>query len=385
MRKLFFISAVLLLLPILSFAQDAGTSSDNSLEPVNGAQNIQADAFYKAEVFSVPESRYLGPDSDKQLFQTLNVKILDGDEKGKEVTIQNVGGATLNGGNGFKPGDRIVIDKTTANGQTEYFVEDIYRFPSLVIATAIFLAVAVFFSRLKGVTSILGLIISIAVIVKFVAPRVVDGHNPLLTCLIGTFIIAVVSLYLAHGFNKRTSIALLSTLLTLVIAVGLAITFVHFSKLFGNGSEESVYLQIDQSHHIDLQGLLLGAIILGALGVLDDITTAQSAVVDELRKANPSFTFKQLYQSGISVGREHISSLINTLFLAYAGVSLPLFLLLTINSGAPIWTTLNSEFIAEEIIRTLVGSITLIVAVPITTLLAAYFWSRSENKQNTAI
>ena len=123
----------------------------------------------------------------------------------------------------------------------------------------------------------------------------------------------------------------------------------------------------------NLRGLLLGGIILGALGVLDDITTGQAAAVDELRRANPAFPVRELYRRGLSVGTEHITSLVNTLFLAYAGASLPLFILFTIYDEAPLWVTLNSEFIAEELVRTLVGSVALILAVPITTILASFF------------
>ncbi len=373
-KKLVILLAFLILVPRLALAQD------NNSEPIDGVQNIPADAYYKAQVTQIVNQEYLGSGADKQIFQDLKVKILSGDEKNKEVEIDRVGGVNINGGKGFKAGDKVVIDKTTDNGQTVYYVEDIYRIPALVFATIIFLLVAIFFSRWRGVGSILGLVITIAVIIKFVTPQIIAGKNPIEISLIGAFIIAFVSLYLAHGFNKRTSIAILSTFITLSLSIAMAYGFVHFTRLFGNGSEESVYLQFGPTGHINLQGLLLGGIILGALGVLDDITTAQSATVHELKKANPSSTFKQLYTGAASVGQEHISSLINTLFLAYAGVALPLFLLFTVNGGTPIWITLNSEFIAEEIVRTLVGSITLIVAVPITTLLAAYFFSRRKEE-----
>jgi uncharacterized membrane protein len=126
-----------------------------------------------------------------------------------------------------------------------------------------------------------------------------------------------------------------------------------------------------------MRGLLLGGIILGALGVLDDITTAQAAAVDELHRANPSLDARELYRRGLSVGREHITALVNTLFLAYAGASLPLFILFTIYNEVPVWVALNSEFVAEEVVRTLVGSMALILAVPITTAAAATIVSRS--------
>ena len=136
-----------------------------------------------------------------------------------------------------------------------------------------------------------------------------------------------------------------------------------------------MYLQSGLTAGVNLRGLLLGGMIIGCLGVLDDITTAQTAAVDEIRKANPNLTSKQLLQSGLSVGREHIASLINTLALAYAGASLPLLLLFQTNETFPLWVTLNSEFLAEEIVRTLVGSTTLLLAVPISTWCAARFLS----------
>lgn len=374
--KLLACATAVFLLPLFASGQESAE------EPVHteDSQIAPIDAYYKGQIIEIPKTADDAGTGELST-QKLLIRILDGDQKGQMVTIENAGTEIINGGEAFKVGDKVVIHKTTYQSETNYYIEDIYRFPALMWATLIFIAVALVFSRWRGFASILGLAITVAVIVKFVAPRVVAGHDPLLTCLIAALLIGFIPMFLAHGFNKRTSIALASTVLTLIITVGLAAGFVHFSKLFGNGSEESLFLQIDPNHQINMQGLLLGAIILGALGVLDDITTAQSAVVDELKKANPKLGFKELYVGGLSVGREHIASLINTLFLAYAGASLPLFLLLNINSGTPIWALLNSEFIAEEIIRTLVGSIALILAVPITTLLAAWFSRHTQTKR----
>jgi uncharacterized membrane protein len=365
-------------LVLFFFSQPARAQEPDNIsgEPVDGAVSVPVDEFSRAEVIQIVNEERLGSGDDKQLFQDLKVKILSGSEKGQEATITNIGGTNINGGRGFKIGDTIVISKTMINGEPAYYVEDSYRLPKVLAAVLVFLLVVLAFSRWRGVLSLLGLAISIAVIVKYVAPQILAGHSPLAVGLAAAAAIALASLYLAHGFNRRTTIALISTFITLGISVGVAVLFVTMTRLFGYGSEESVYLQFGATGHIDLQGLLLAGIILGSLGVLDDITTAQSATVDELKKANPAFSFKELYRSASSVGREHISSLINTLFLAYAGVSLPLFLLFQTNASQPIWTIINSEFIAEEIIRTLVGSITLIVAVPITTALASYYFSK---------
>jgi uncharacterized membrane protein len=210
------------------------------------------------------------------------------------------------------------------------------------------------------------------VLAFYIVPQLLAGGNPLAVILIGALCMATFSLYLAHGFTRRTTVAVVSTLITICIALLLSVVFVAATKLLGMGSEEALYLQSAPGTSINLKGLLLGGIIVGALGVLDDITTAQAAAVDEIAKANPILSTQELFRRGLSVGGEHITSLVNTLVLAYAGTSFPALLLFTLYER-PLWVVMNTEVITEEIVRTLVGSIALMCAVPITTLLAAYF------------
>lgn len=272
----------------------------------------------------------------------------------------------------LKQGERVVVQIVTKDdGSLQYVINEPYRLPSMLWLTVAFVALSVLLGGWTGILSVAGLGVSILVLLAFVVPRIVAGGDPLSTCLLGCALIACLSLYIAHGFKRRTSVALLATVVTLVLSVVVADIFVHLASLFGMGSEESLYMQMGSLQDVDLRGLLLGGMLLGALGVLDDITTAQCAVVDEVSKANPSLSPAQLREAGASVGREHIASLINTLALAYAGASLPLLLLLDTSSDLPLWATLNSEFLAEEIIRTLVGSMALLLAVPISTYLAS--------------
>ena len=221
-----------------------------------------------------------------------------------------------------------------------------------------------------GEIAILGLGFSVIILLQILAPQILTGSNPLLIAIVTACIIAVGSMYLAHGINKNTSIALLSTIATLAVACIASVAFVSVTKLFGLGTDEAFYLQSGYADLASLKGLLLSGIIIGTLGVLDDVTTSQVAAVSELRNTDPSLTPAALYTKGLRIGREHITSLINTLALAYAGASLPLFLLFLANTQ-PLWVTLNSEFVSEEIVRTVTGSISLILAVPIATALAA--------------
>lgn len=316
----------------------------------------------------------------RERYQNLKLKITSGSQQGTILEIRHAGVVTLDRIHTYQAGDRVIINRIDQdNEEPQYYIVDHYRIPALMWILGIFFMLAIVFGRWKGLTSILGLAVSIAVLAKFIVPNILHGANPLMITLIGSVIIACVSLFLAHGFNKRTTLSLVSTLCTLGIASVLSLLFVTLSRLTGLGTEEAVFLQTENLPTLNIQGLLLGGIIIGTLGVLDDITTAQTAVVAELKEANTALTRTELFKRGISVGREHIASLVNTLVLAYAGAALPLFLLFSLNNTNPLWLTLNSEFVAEEIIRTLVGSSALILAVPISTAIAAYAFSKHKS------
>lgn len=259
----------------------------------------------------------------------------------------------------------------TRADDSAYQIADAYRLPGIFGVLVMFIALALWFGRWRAGTSLVGLVVSIAVLAGFLVPRIAGGADPLATTLIASGAILAVSLPLAHGFSRRTGIALLGTIIALVLGTGLAKLFVALGKLTGTGSEEAFMVQTSSLPDLNLSGLLLAGIIIGVLGVLDDVTTTQAAAVDEIRRADPSLSPRELYRRGLSVGREHIAALINTLALAYAGAALPLFLLFVTSQEMPFWVVANSEFVVEEIIRTLVGSAALILAVPITTVLAS--------------
>lgn len=339
--------------------------------PCSAQQDATRDDFYTGTVLSVlSEHTEDGPDILSTV-QVVRVRV-NGIQPQEDVTVENnvLGrSAALK----LEQGETVVLERLQkSDGSVEYLLKEKYRLPNVAMLVAVFAVAAVILGGATGFTSIAGLFVSIAILSLFVIPRIIAGSDPLLTCFAGAVAIACTSLYLAHGFHRRTSVALLSTLLTLCASAVTSVAFVRFGKLFGMGSEESLYLQMGQLQDVDLRGLLLGGIVIGCLGVLDDITTAQTAAVDEIRKANPSLSARELRKAGFSVGKEHIASLINTLALAYIGTSLPLLLLLQSpsNQSFPLWVTLNGEFLAEEIVRTLVGSMTLLFAVPISTWLA---------------
>ena len=250
-----------------------------------------------------------------------------------------------------------------------------YRLDTIFLFGIGFIILTVLIAGKRGLSSLIGLVVTLIVITQWILPGILSGGDPLWLSVSGSALIAASSLYLAHGFKPQTTISVISTLATLFLAFILGWASVKFAHLEGMGSEAANLLMFGATESINLQGLLLGAILIGTLGILDDVTTTQTATISELKKANKKYQFKELWDAGLNVGREHIASLINTLVLAYVGAAFPVLVLIA-TSDSPLWVTFNNETLAEEIIRTLVGSSAVVLAVPISTALAAWAYGR---------
>jgi uncharacterized membrane protein len=274
-------------------------------------------------------------------------------------------------------GDHIVVadyvDPT--DGTHHYSFSDFKRTSSLVWLALAFVVLVVAVARWRGLAAIAGLGITALVLLRFVVPAVLGGESPVAVSLVGGALIMIAVLYLAHGVNGRTTIALLGTLGTLAVTAALAAAFVAASHLTGGASEEAIYVQV-LSNKVDLSGLLLGGIVIGSLGVLNDVTVTQASAVWELHETDPTQSRARLFAAGMRIGRDHIASTVYTLVFAYAGTALPVLLLINI-AHAPLGGVLTSEPLAEEVARTLVGSIGLVLAVPLTTAVATALVGRS--------
>ena len=299
--------------------------------------------------------------------QTASLHLTSGPDKGTTTVLELSVGP---GNPALKRGDKIVVGRTSdpSLGNIYYFSDYQRRVP-LVVLGLLFALVVVVIGRLRGLTALIGLALTFAVLVKFVLPAVLQGRSPVLVAIVGGAAAMLAVLYLAHGVNARTTTAVLGTLASLVVIGLLAAVFVHAARIVSQANEDAVFLQISASQ-VNLQGVLLGGIIIGSLGVLNDVTVTQASAVWTLRAANPSWGATKLYRAAMGIGRDHIASVVDTLVLAYAGASLPLLLLFTLASR-PVGDILTGALVAEEIVRALVGSIGLVASVPITTALAA--------------
>lgn len=276
----------------------------------------------------------------------------------------------------LRKGDRIVVGRSDdgSTGVAYYFADYQRRTPLLALGL-LFALVVVGLARWRGAAALLGLVVSLVVLVRFVLPAILHGSSPLAVAMVGSSLIAIVIIYLAHGVSVQTTTALLGTLAALLLTALLAIVFVKATQLTGLASEEGTYLRGVLGTRVNLQGLLLGGIVIGALGVLNDVTVTQAAAVWEIHRADPTATARNLYRSAMRIGRDHIASTVDTLVLAYAGAALPLFVVFTV-AGRRLSELVTGEIVAEEVVKTLVGSVGLVASVPMTTALACLLVTR---------
>ncbi|MBA9001767.1 YibE/F family protein [Thermomonospora cellulosilytica] len=277
----------------------------------------------------------------------------------------------------YDPGDKVVLlhmPSGADGGVPPYQLTDHDRSNGMWLVGAAFALAVIAFGRWRGVTALVGLAITFLLLVKFLIPAILAGQPPLLAAIVCSAAIMLAVLYLTHGPTMATSIALVGTLASLALTGVLASVAIGLTRLSGMADESALNLGL--SYDVNLQGLLLAGIIIGSLGVLDDVTVTQAATVGELAHANPAYRFGQLYRAAARVGRAHIASVINTIILAYAGSSLPLLILISVGEQ-PLGQVLTGQILAQEIVRSVAGTLGLIAAVPITTALAALVRSRS--------
>lgn len=346
--------------------------------PGDGFATFGADTV-RAEVLQIIEEGQVQFGSSAQTYQIARVNILEGPYEGIPMEIDYGRRQVRSDDYLLKPGDRIIvtISKTPDNVVNAYFVDYVRTTPILWL-TLIFAIAIILISQWKGVRAMLSMAFSLYIIIGYIIPHILAGEDPLTISIIGSIILLGVSLYITYGWTLKTHAAVISMVLVLLITGGLAALFMVFAKINGSGDENVMFLMQLSETPISLRGLFLGGLIIGALGVLDDLVTTQASAVFELQHANPDLGFGRLYSSAMRIGQDHVAATVNTLVLAYAGASLPMMLMFSMGGG-DYGYIVNFSFIAEEIVRTLVGSLGLIAAVPITTIIAIFFAQRVDS------
>lgn len=336
--------------------------------------------LYDARIESVEPGPCPGiEDSGPEDCLLASVRLLEGPDANEVVTIdvpETFGDARLSSR------DAVIVAHYTnpeaIDAGVQYQLADRNRKPALLLLAALFAVAVVVLGRVKGLAALAGLGASLSILVVFVLPSILEGNPPLPVAVTGASAIAFVALYAAHGLSARTTVALLGTIASLALTALLGYAFSGLTRLTGLITEEAPFLQMSAGM-IDFEGIFLAGLVIGALGALDDMTVTQTSIVWELRAAGMRDA-SAVFGAGMRVGRDHVSSTVNTLALAYAGASTTL-LLLFVMSGERISQIGNGEIVAAEIVRTLVGSIGLVASVPITTALAVRLSAPGEPAQ----
>lgn len=337
----------------------------------------ESQGVYKAKIINIGDERVENvglSDTITTTYKNVTVSFIDGQLMGQtkdiESDIPNL-----------KKGQNVYINHVThIEGDSYFTIVSVDRIPALIFFIILFIILLLIFSGYQGLRSILSLIFSFIVILYVLLPAILAGYNPLFVSVFIAACILFFAIFFTHGFNKESAVAYAGTMIATTITALIAIYAVSLTHLSGFVSDESTYLNMNTSGTLNFAGLLLAGIIVGVLGVLDDIAITQAAIVVELYGTDDKLTRLQVYKKAIRVGKEHVSALVNTLILAYVGTSLPLMLLIK-SYSYNIETVLNMEIISTEIIRSIIGSIGLILTVPMVTLLAVFYLKNYKSKK----
>jgi uncharacterized membrane protein len=307
------------------------------------------------------------------------VEVLDGPGEGDFVQVELPPEVVAAG---VSEGETLVVTRDAgAEGGAAYNFADYERDLPIIVLALIFAVVVGAVARLRGLASLAGLAFAFFILLQFVLPGLLSEESPTLVSLVGSAAIMFVVLYLAHGFSARTTTALVGTLFGLTLVAVLGSIAVSVARLTGLTSEEAVTLH-GYDATLSFSGIVLAGIVVAGLGVLNDVTITQASAIWQLNEVSPEITWRELYRRGMAVGRDHIASTVYTIVFAYAGAALPLLLIFEL-SPQPAWTTVTSSAVAEEVIRTVVGAIALVLAVPVTTAAGAFFAKAADTQAGT--
>ncbi len=306
-----------------------------------------------------------------QDYQIASIRILEGEYEGKILQIDHGKRQIRPSGFNLSKGQKILvtIGQSQLGELNAYFV-DYMRLKPLLILFLIFVAVNILLNGFKGIRSLLGIGVSVVVIIFYIVPEILAGKDPILISMIGSLVFLAITQYLVYGWTLKTQIAMVGILFAMLVTGIMSVLFVDMALLSGFGDENSMFL-VQQGSNLNIKNLLVGSIIIGTLGVLDDLVIGQVSSVVELYQANPSLTFRQRFRGAMNIGSDHVAATVNTLVLAYLGATLSMFLLFSMNN-VDFLQLLNINYIAEEIVRSLVGTLGLFTSVPITTLIACW-------------
>jgi len=374
MKQILFYTKLIFVLVLAGVTLFLTTEARAAYLPDN-QQNLPAGGLnFKAEVVEIiTQEKKIREDGSDFYQQNLRLKALDGAREGEEFIYEGISEIEVASADLHEVGDKVYVDLfTEPSGLEVAYVVGVVRTGAIYLLLFIFVLTLFIVGRFKGLRAFLGLISSFFIILYFILPQILNGRDPFLVSLLGGLFIMTVIIYLTEGWKRKSHLAILSVLLSLTFTLILSIIFTNLTRLTGLAQEEAIFLIGIGQAEINFRGLLLASMIIGAIGVLDDIIVGQIESVERIKEANPKLPPQKVFKLAYKIGNTHLGAIINTLFLTYAGAALPLLLLFVLNreAGLGFERAINNEAITTEIVRTLVGSIGVMASMPIATLLA---------------
>ncbi len=371
--KIIIIAFLALFSPALLLAQESTTVSNE---------------IFEAKVIKILDQKeVIRDDNSVSTQQNLLLMGLTGNWRDREISYDGISDLDIVGSNVYKVGDKVLVQRSPTDNGDKFYVVDFVRRGYLYLLSFIFIIIVLATGKLKGLKALISLALSFFIIIKFILPQILAGHSPLLVGVLGSFFILMVMIYITGGWHKKSHLAILSVLLSLLATMILSVIFTSLTRLTGMAQEEAAFLIGVGQQAINFKGLLLAGILIGTIGVLDDVIVGQIEAVEQIKEANPNLSTKEIFRRAYQIGNSHLGAIINTLFLTYAGASLPLLLLFIVHQEPflSVGQVINNEIIATEIVRSLVGSIGVALALPIATYLAANYLKLKQPKDENKI
>lgn len=371
--KIILIVFLALFLPTMLLAQESSTVSNE---------------IFEAKVIKILDQKEIKRDDNSiSIQQNLLLIGLTGDFRNREINYDGISDLDVVGSNIYRVGDKVLVQRSITDDGDRFYVIDFIRRGYLYLLFFIFVVIVLMTGKVKGLKALISLILSFFIIIKFILPQILAGHSPLLVGVLGSFFILMVMIYITGGWHKKSHLAILSVLLSLLATMILSVIFTSLTRLTGMAQEEAAFLVGAGQQAINFKGLLLAGILIGTIGVLDDVIVGQIEAVEQIKEANPNLSSQEVFRRAYQIGNSHLGAIINTLFLTYAGASLPLLLLFIVHQEPflSVGQVINNEIIATEIVRSLVGSIGVALSLPIATYLAANYLKLKQPKYENKI
>lgn len=363
---------IFLFAPLFVFSQEASDEAP-----------IESELIFEARVIKILDEKEIERDNGAKVTQQDILLLgLEGKYKDQEIKYNGISEIDLMSAGVYRVGDKVLVQRSTiSEGEDKFYIIDFVRRDNLYFLAFLFALIIIIIGGMKGFKALLSLGVSFFIIIKIILPKILAGANPLLVGVIGSFAILGLMIYLTEGWQRKSHLAVLSVLLSLIATMILSVIFTGLAHLTGFAQEEALFLMGIGKQVINFKGLLLAGMLIGAVGVLDDVIVGQIEAVKQIKEANPNLSSSTTFKLAYKVGNTHLGAIVNTLFLTYAGASLPLLLLFTIKQEPflSFGQVINNEIVATEIIRSLVGSIGVALSLPISTYLAAY-WLKTRDK-----